>query len=92
MKRQNKNTVSQRIEQTLDLPTGALVTASRLEITGNRRVMIEGCRGITAYNEDCVCLRVAEGTLRLMGRDLCMNCLNPTCTVVTGNVLSLEFL
>lgn len=91
-KKQNKSTIPERIEQTLDLPTGALVTTSRLELAGNRRVMIEGCRGVVEYAEDRICLRVAEGILRLMGRDLCMNCLNPACTVITGRVLSLEFL
>ncbi len=84
--------VGERVEQWLDLPTGALTPATRMEVSGNRRIVIEGCQGILEYNEDCIRLRVCEGVLRLFGRGLCMNCLNPLCAVITGNILSLEFL
>lgn len=90
--RAKENLLGQRVEKWLDLPTGAVTPVTRMEISGKRRVVIEGCQGILEYSEDCICLRVCEGVLRLLGRSLCMNCLNPSCAVISGNVLSLEFL
>lgn len=84
--------VGQRMEQCLDLPTGALTPTTRMEVSGNRRIVIEGCQGILEYSEDCIRLRVCEGVLRLFGRQLCMNCLNPSCAVISGKIVSLEFL
>ena len=84
--------VGQQMEKLLDLPTGALTSVTRMEVSGKRRVVIEGCQGILEYSEDCIRLRVCEGVLRLFGRGLCMNCLNPSCAVISGNILSLEFL
>ncbi len=84
--------VGERMEQWLDLPAGALTPATRMEVSGNRRVVIEGCQGILEYGEDCIRLRVCEGVLRLFGRELCMHCLNPSCAVISGKILSLEFL
>lgn len=80
------------MEDWLDLPMGALAKATRMEMSGNRRIIIEGCQGILEYNEDCIRLRVCEGVLRLFGRELCMNCLNPACAVISGKIVSLEFL
>ena len=68
--------VTRRVEEVLELPEGALGNCARLEMAGNRRVVIEGCRGI----------------IRFMGRGLVMNCLTEDCAVITGFLLSVEFL
>ncbi len=93
MKPSEKRTaLSSRIEQTLDLPTGVLTEAPRMEFAGNQRVLVEGCRSILEYDEDRIRLRTTAGVVRLLGRDLRMNCLNPACAVITGRLLSVEFL
>ena len=84
--------LSQRVERALDLPTGALTEAPRIELSGNRRALVEGCQSILEYDEDRIRLRTAAGIVRFLGRDLCMNCLNPSCAVITGQLLSVEFL
>ncbi|MBQ9964260.1 MAG: YabP/YqfC family sporulation protein [Clostridia bacterium] len=87
-----KKPTRRQAEVALSLPTGVLTEASHMELCGNRRAMIEGCRGIVKYDEDVIELRVDNGTVRFTGRELCMTNLNPTCAVVTGRLLSLEFL
>lgn len=81
-----------RVERALDLPCGVLQTLPRIELSGNRRVVIEGCQGILTYDEDTVCLRTDIGVLRLLGTRLRLCRLSPTCTAVAGTVLSIEFL
>lgn len=87
-----KEALSRHLERSLQLPDGLLTTLPRLELSGNRRVLIEGCTGIVDYDEDRICLRTAVGTVRFFGRSLCMHRLNPTCAVITGRLLSVEFL
>lgn len=87
-----KEALSRHLERSLQLPDGLLTAMPRLELSGNRRVLIEGCTGIVDYDEDRICLRTAVGTVRFFGRYLCMHRLNPTCAVITGRLLSVEFL
>ena len=54
--------------------------------------MVEGCRGILEYEEGVIRLNTTSGIVRFMGRDLTMNCLTEDSAVVTGFILSVEFL
>ena len=87
-----KRPTRRQAEAALSLPTGVLTEASHIELRGNHRALLEGCRGIIKYDEDVIELRVDNGTVRFTGRELCMTNLNLTCAVVTGRLLSLEFL
>lgn len=87
----SKTRKAERAEELLRIPIGTLTEASRIELSGNRRVLIEGCRGIVRYDEDEIEIRTDSGQIRLSGRELCMTSLNPACAVVTGRLLSLEF-
>ena len=84
--------IAQRMERALELPCGTLTSAARMELSGNRRVVVEGSRGILEYEEGQIRLSTASGEVRFMGRDLCMNCLTEDSAVVTGVILSVEFL
>ncbi len=87
-----QKTVSEKVEKVLDMPVGALSKMARMEMSGNRQVLIEGCRGIVKYDEDQIEVRTADGTVRFTGRELCMKSLNPACAVITGRLVSVEFL
>ncbi len=84
--------VVQKVEQALELPPGVLSGSARLELTGNRQVVVEGCRGIQEYEEGLIRLSTSSGIIRFMGRGLIMNRLTDDCAVITGYILSVEFL
>ncbi len=84
--------LSRQVERSLQLPDGALASLPRLELSGNRRVLIEGCRGIAEYDDDRICLRTTAGVIRFLGDELRMHRLNPECAIITGQLLSVEFL
>ncbi|MBQ7037610.1 MAG: YabP/YqfC family sporulation protein [Clostridia bacterium] len=92
MKREKRADIAKKVENTLDIPVGVLSRAARMEVSGNRQVLIEGCRGIVRYDEDQIEVRTADGTVRFTGREMCMTSLNPACAVITGRLLSVEFL
>ncbi len=92
MKQKTRAALSSSVENALDIPTGVLSKAARMEVCGNRQVLMEGCRGIVKYDEDQIEVRTAEGSVRFTGRQLCMTRLNPACAVINGRLLSIEFL
>lgn len=49
-------------------------------------------RGILEYEEGVIRLNTTSGIVRFMGRDLTMNCLTEDSAVVSGTILSVEFL
>ena len=81
-----------QLERALSLPTGALSDGVRLEITDDRRVVIEGCRRVVEYGEDRICIDTACGRVRFIGRALCMTCLRSSGAVITGQLLAVEYL
>ena len=84
--------VTQRVEQVLELPSGSLCGAARVELSGNRRAVVDGCRGILEYEDGIIRLNTTSGIIRFIGRDLSMSCLNEDSAVVSGYILSLEYL
>ena len=86
------NALRERIESRLELPVGVLTAAPRIELYGNRRAIVENCRRVLECTEERLCLRTAVGILRFTGEALCLHCRTAECAVVTGKLLSLEFL
>lgn len=81
-----------RVERALELPVGALTGAAHIELVGNRRAVVEGCRGILEYTDDTVRLQTGSGAVRFTGRALSMSSLTEDSAVVEGFILSLEYL
>lgn len=86
-----KQPVGQRVERAMQLPEGTLSGTAFMEIEGNSRAVITGCRGIQTYGEDCICLRTCGGTVSFYGRDMEMGCLSSDGATVTGCLQRIEF-
>jgi sporulation protein YqfC len=83
---------AEKAEQLLDLPSGVLTAGTRMELYGGCRVLIEDCRGIVKYDEDCIQLKTVEGIVRFLGCELCIASLHPACATITGKLTAIEFL
>lgn len=84
--------IQEKVERALELPVGSLSGAARIELTGNRRAVIDGCHGIVEYNDGLIRLSTSSGILRFTGRNLSISCLTEENAVVEGVILSVEFL
>ncbi len=82
----------QKVEQILELPVGAISSNARLEVLGNRQAIVEGCKGILEYDQEVIRLHTDTGILRFCGRNLSLNCLTEDSAVVSGYIMSIEFL
>lgn len=86
-----KQRVSRRLQRAMDLPDGTLTGATFMEIEGDSRVVITGCKRIHTYSEDCIRLCTAKGSVSFYGRDLEMGCLSADGATVCGSLQRIEF-
>jgi len=83
--------VERKMEQLLEMPSGALSGNCHMEFYGNRQAMIEGCRGVLEYEEGLVRLSTDTGILKFTGRSLSLTCLTGDSAVISGFILSVTF-
>ena len=62
-----------------------------MEVEGDRRIVLSGCRGICTYTEDCIALRTSFGMVSVYGREMEMGCMTAEGATVTGNIQRIEF-
>lgn len=67
------------------------VSGPVVEITGNRRVVVDGCDGIVDYSGQLVILRAGRLVLHLSGRDLRLVKLTESSAVVEGFLQQVEY-
>lgn len=84
--------LSGRVERALELPGGTLTDIPHIEMTGHREAIVEGCHGILSYDDDVVRLHTGCGIIRITGQKLTLRAMNNDSAMVSGKILSLEFL
>ena len=62
-----------------------------MEVEGDRRVVLCGCRGICAYTEECVALRAPFGVVSVYGQGLEMGCMTAEGATITGRIQRIDF-
>lgn len=90
-RKRRKIPLTKRLETALELPDGTLCRSFRIELSGNRRAVIEGCRRILQYDQNCIRLDTVEGALCFEGDCLRVNCLSGGSAVVTGQIATVGF-
>lgn len=61
-----------------------------MEVEGDSRVVLCGCRGICTYTEACVALRTPFGVVAVYGQGLEMGCMTAEGATVTGRIQRIE--
>lgn len=62
-----------------------------MEVEGDTRVVLCGCRGICTYTEECVALRTPFGVVAVYGQGLEMGCMTAEGATITGRLQRIEF-
>lgn len=75
-----------------DLPADAVAGVPKITITGKARVLVENHKGLLGYEEELV--EVNGGRIRILihGTDLELQAMNRNDLVVTGQIMSVEFI
>lgn len=64
---------------------------SKIEITGNRSAVIDGCDGIVDYDADKVVVKTGRLTAIISGRNLKLKVLTENTAVIEGFIEKLEY-
>ncbi|MDR1409040.1 MAG: YabP/YqfC family sporulation protein [Oscillospiraceae bacterium] len=63
----------------------------RLEMTGNQELLLDGCKGVVAYDENEIRLNLGDLALAVTGADLTMRTLRFEECAITGQIASVAF-
>ncbi len=83
---------AEKAVKALDLPADLAAGMTHLEFSGNREVVVEGCRGILEYDEDVVCMDLGKLKVRFLGRGLSLRNFTDHSAILNGFVTSVEFI
>ncbi len=86
-----KKTLGDRLTESLEIPRAALNDCARIELAGNRELTVEGCAGITEYDENAVGLSLGALTMKVCGSGLLIRSFDQHCIVVSGRIAAVEF-
>ena len=79
------------LAELLELPGELLPGCGRLTLSGGRRALVEGQRGILEYTAERIVVSFGREKLSLMGDDLRLKAMNAEQLLVTGRIRSLEW-
>lgn len=85
-----KNSLS-NIEKALSLPYGTIDRGVRIVLFSNKEALIEGCKGISEYDENCIVLKLKNNSIKFVGTQLNVSSYEKNNMVIKGNFLSVEF-
>ncbi len=76
----------------LDIPGAARPGMMQMELSGNTEAVVDGCTGVLEYDENIIRLSGGKMTVRFMGRGLQIKALTHSSAIITGYLISIEFL
>lgn len=68
------------------------IQTPRLIADANREILVEGCRGIIAYDEETVHFRGNKMDVKIRGKGLILNLLNKENLLISGEIFHIEYL
>ena len=74
----------------MGLPDEPVPMEPLIEVSGDRRVVIENHKGVTQYGRECIRVRLKFGSVCIQGRELFLARMTKGQLVVSGRIDSLE--
>jgi sporulation protein YqfC len=87
-----KDSALRRLAERLDLPPELSGGMARIELSGNRQAIIDGCKGVVEYDGKAVKLSLGKFAVCFTGRDLTIRMLAMEQAVICGMIASIDFL
>ena len=75
-----------------DVFSTQMIKGAHTEIFSNKKMIIEGCRGIVDYQNNYIKLKLKKGYLNIVGTDILISTFEDEKIIVNGNIISLEFI
>ncbi len=69
-----------------------IIKGVHIEFFSNKKMIIEGCRGIIDYQSEYLKLKLKKGFINIIGTDFLISTFEEEKLIVNGNITSVEFL
>ena len=79
------------ISRNLDLPADTVSGYAHIEISGNRELILEGCKGVLEYTDCIIAMNTGKLTVKLCGCDMTIVSMQGSQAVIRGIITSVEF-
>ncbi|MCL2408970.1 MAG: YabP/YqfC family sporulation protein [Oscillospiraceae bacterium] len=91
MQKKNHKKMLERVSEAFELPGEVLAGIPKFSLTGNRRMHIEGHRGVLGYDDAVITINCGAVVLRVYGRRLEIISMNAEELLIAGYIEKLEF-
>ena len=81
-----KGNLLQRVTNAADLPLEPVPAVPLVELLGDRRVLIENHKGVTAYGTQEICVKVSYGSICVCGDKLELAKMTAANLIITGRI------
>ncbi len=83
-RKRNKN-------QAKKIVTDLFADEPKIEMLGNREMIIDGCKGVVEYEETIIKLSLGDLVLSLSGDNLLINSFDNSVAVISGQICEISF-
>lgn len=84
--------ILQRLTDSADLPSEAIPKIPLVEITGDRRVLVENHCGVCEYGTERICVRLSYGQLCVCGSGMEIARMNREQLIISGHIDSVTLI
>ena len=68
-----------------------IVNEPKIEMTGNREIIVDGCLGVVEYGENLIKLNIGETVMSISGDGLVINSFDNGVAVISGQIGEISF-
>ena len=79
-------------EKGRSFPGNPMLQGVMIELSGNRELAVDGCRGILDYDMGLIKINCGKMVLKVTGRNLTIRCMTRDSMIINGFILSVEFI
>ncbi len=87
MPRRKKKT---NVKPRLPLPE-MISNEPKIEMLGNREIIVDGCKGVVEYGENLIKLNTGEYVLSVLGDELIIKSFDGSVAVISGKIAEITF-
>jgi sporulation protein YqfC len=85
-------TTGEKLSQWLQMPLDAVMNLPHIEMTGNREILVENCKGIAEYGQEEIRILGGRTILRITGKRLVLKAMTDDSILVGGEITLMEFI
>lgn len=68
-----------------------ITSEPRIEMTGNREIIIDGCKGVIEYTENNIRISLGESVMSISGDSLIIQSFDNDVVIITGQISDIDF-